>query len=173
PPQPADAETAPVPEQQFQPAAADDGDGSGCPWCGTPVDVADGDEGLVAFCPECGQCMRAPRPWSPSAPAGGVRRLPRPEGKARRKLPGWYGVILGGMLAAVWVIPGISVYLGLAAVILGAALFLEGAGRLRAAAHKRQPRRPAQTDELPQELPPRVYELGGLSAVYRTTNSWA
>jgi hypothetical protein len=77
------------------------------------------------------------------------------------------------MLAAVWFIPGISVYLRLAAVMLGAALFLEGVGRLRAAAHKRQPRRTAQTDELPQELPPRVYELGGLSAVYRTANSWA
>jgi hypothetical protein len=47
-------------------------DGNGCPSCGTPAEIPDWAEERVAwYCPECGQCLKAPAPWAAPAVASG------------------------------------------------------------------------------------------------------
>jgi hypothetical protein len=142
-------------------------DGRSCPACRLAVDIPDGSEDCVLSCPECGQCLRVPPSWPPAAPAdvslvGSC--VPAPG-----KMPGRYGVVMGALFAVpIWLIPGVGDYARLALTMLGAAIFVEGMGRLRAEARKRLPRQPADVLAFPERMAEGVDLLGNLRAVFRT-----
>src|SRR5205807_6642035 len=146
-------------------------DGESCNACGTQVEVPDWSESSVASCPECGQCLLAPKPWTPSLSFGQAACLSSV--RDRSKYPGSVGVVMGSFaVVAAWSFPGINVYAQWAATLLGAALLAEGLGRIRAQALKQRPRRKAFTLELPQEMPDAAGALGSLQAIFHTHNSW-
>gem|GEM_PF-5094521 len=125
----------------------------------------------MVVCPECGQCLMAPKPWKPSLPISAFGYLP--SGRDKTKYPGSIGIAMGSFaIAVVWFFPEINQLLQWAATMLGGALLVEGIGRIRAENRRQQPRRHAVTLELPQELPDNAGELGSLQAVFQTHNSW-
>ena len=169
-PEVCEAETRPL--FSSPPAAAGEAwDGQTCNACGTPVEIADWSESAVVVCPECGQCLMAPKPWKPSLPLSAFGYLP--SGRDKTKYPGSVGVAMGSFaIAAVWFFPGINPLLQWAATMLGGALLVEGIGRIRAENRRQQARRHAVTFELPQELPDNASALGSLQSVFQTHNSW-
>ena len=153
------------PQQDFTSVPA--GEGDCCPSCQTGIEFPDyPDERQVVCCPECGQCLQAPAPWSPS----GADRLrlfgfPNPE----PKFSGWVGISIGSLMAlGACIIPEMEVFLRLAGLFFGAALFVEGAGRICDEMERRSPRRKPRLLELPDELPVEANDLGSLKAVFRT-----
>ncbi|HEV3119542.1 MAG TPA: hypothetical protein VGY58_20970 [Gemmataceae bacterium] len=154
------------------PATDQPWDGLTCNACGTPVEIPEWSDALIAVCPECGQCLKAAAPWTAALAFGQAGCLP--SGRERTKYPGWVGVAMGAFaLTAAWSFPGINVYGQWAATTLGGALLVEGLGRMRAEFVKQQPRRKAVMLQTPHDMPERADTLGSLQAVYQTHNSWS
>jgi hypothetical protein len=153
------------PEQDFTSVPA--GEGDCCPSCRTGIDFPDyPDERQVVCCPECGQCLQAPAPWSPSG-AARVRLsgFPNPE----PKFSGWVGISIGSLLGlGACIIPEMEIFLRLAGLFFGATLFVEGSGRICDKMERRLPRRKPHLLDMPQELPQEVNDLGSLKAVFCT-----
>jgi uncharacterized protein (DUF983 family) len=133
-----------------------------CPGCGAGIEFTDWSDGVVSYCADCGQCLKAPAPWSPAC---GERRAVRPTCMAPsngKRIPGRTGIIIGVVIAGLpWAIAVVPFTLQVAATLLGAALIVEGIAA---------PRRPAASLEIPQELAEAGDALGSLQAIYRTAN---
>jgi hypothetical protein len=137
------------------------------------VDLSEVPEGLVAYCPECGQGLKAPKPWTPVSTAEAIDGPCLSSSQAKTKMPGGVGVFMGVSAIAVgWAFPGINVYLSAGATLLGCALLIEGLGRIRAEARKQQPRRPAPTLDLDADRSAELEAMGSLQGVFESPNSW-
>jgi hypothetical protein len=155
------------------PAAMDD---SACPGCGVQIEIADFSGNVAAYCSDCGQCLKAPAPWSPARAEQGRPRLSPTCAAAggKVKLPGQTGIILGVVIAGFpWALAGLPVALQLTATMFGAALVVEGLGRICDEVWRDAAQRPAASLEISQELAADVEHLGSLQAVYRTGNRWS
>ena len=147
-----------------------------CFACGTPLALPEVPDCLVAYCPECGQCLKAPKPWTPDPVAAAVIGPCLPSNRNRTKMPGGVGVFMGVCAIGLgWLIPGIPMFLGGAAILIGCALLFEGLGRIRAEARKQQLNRPAPTLdlELAADGAPELLSLGSLQSVFASPNSWS
>ncbi len=157
-------EAAQVPAQPW--------DERSCFSCGTPVDLTAGPDAAVVYCPECGQCLKAPRPWTP--PFAGWVAGSMPAGlPGKTKLHGSTSVFLGlCAVAGGCLIAHFEFFMGTAFALFGGAMLAEGMGRLRVEARKKLARRPTPTLELPSEISLRLEKMGGLLGVYETTTRW-
>jgi predicted RNA-binding Zn-ribbon protein involved in translation (DUF1610 family) len=143
----------------------DDGEQS-CLGCGIVLEPLDSSDNRIAYCPECGECLAAPKPWCRQAiTASG------PESTTRGILYGCCEIAIALALSSALLVPGLEASLRLAGALLGSALFIEGVATLHTAGHCRQPRRRTHSLDLPEEVLAKVAELGSLKAVFQTTNS--
>ena len=142
-----------------------------CPDCKAIVAIPHAHEARIIACPECGQCLAAPAPWSPALTEWGPVRPEWPL-EDERKYPGQVGIVIGLSLGAFWFVGAIGIYLRTAAVMMGGALVVEGLTRLRQSSQRRKGARTAVCLSLPHSAPRSLREWSDLKAVFATRNSW-